>query len=123
MEHVAKLARQFHAPKIGCLGLTYKADVDDLRESPSLEIVRDLRKLNLGEVLACDPYVSSKRFTEFPLHALSDVVQQSQVLVLLTDHRQFRDIPQENIAGKSGRRHAWPVALAAGRPRPHQSAL
>ncbi|HEY4308534.1 MAG TPA: UDP-N-acetyl-D-mannosamine dehydrogenase [Pirellulales bacterium] len=100
VEHVAKLARQFHAPKIGCLGLTYKADVDDLRESPSLEIVRDLLKLNLGEVLACDPYVSPKRFTEFPLHALSDVVQQSQVLVLLTDHRQFRDIPKKTLQEK-----------------------
>ncbi len=100
VEHVAKLARQFNAPKIGCLGLTYKADVDDLRESPSLEIVRDLRKLNLGEVLACDPYVSSKRFTEFPLYALSDVVQQSQVLVLLTDHRQFRDIPKKTLQEK-----------------------
>jgi UDP-N-acetyl-D-mannosaminuronic acid dehydrogenase len=100
VEHVAKLARQFHAPKIGCLGLTYKADVDDLRESPSLEIVRDLRKLNLGEVMACDPYVSSKRFTEFPLHTLSDVLQQSQLLVLLTDHRQFRDISRKVLQEK-----------------------
>jgi len=100
VEHVAKLARQFHAPKIGCLGLTYKADVDDLRESPSLEIVRDLQKLKLGEVMACDPYVSPKRFTEFPLHSLSDVVQQSQLLVLLTDHRQFRDIPRKVLQEK-----------------------
>jgi UDP-N-acetyl-D-mannosaminuronic acid dehydrogenase len=100
VEHVARLARQFNAPKIGCLGLTYKSDVDDLRESPSLEIVRDLRKLNVGEVLACDPYVSPKRFTEFPLHQLSDVVQQSQVLVLLTDHRQFRDIPKKILQEK-----------------------
>ena len=100
VEHVAKLARQFHAPKIGCLGLTYKADVDDLRESPSLEIVRDLQKLKLGEVMACDPYVSPQRFTEFPLHSLADVVQQSQVLVLLTDHRQFRDIPRKTLQEK-----------------------
>ena len=44
VEHVAELAREFAAPKIGCLGVTYKADVDDLRESPSLEIVRELRE-------------------------------------------------------------------------------
>ena len=100
VEHVAKLAKQFTSPKIGCLGLTYKADVDDLRESPSLEIVRALRKLNLGEVLACDPYVSSKRFSEFPLHTLSDVLQQSQLLVLLTDHRQFRDISRKTLQEK-----------------------
>ncbi len=39
---IKDLARQFATPKIGCLGLTYKADVDDLRESPSLEITRQL---------------------------------------------------------------------------------
>ena len=99
VEHVARLARQFNAPKIGCLGLTYKSDVDDLRKPVARNRAR-LRKLNVGEVLACDPYVSSKRFTEFPLHQLSDVVQQSQVLVLLTDHRQFRDIPKKILQEK-----------------------
>ncbi len=94
VEHVAQLAREFAAPKIGCLGLTYKADVDDLRESPSLEIVRELRQLAVGEVLACDPYVSAERFDEFPLHDLSDVLHQSHILVLLTDHRQFKNVPR-----------------------------
>jgi UDP-N-acetyl-D-mannosaminuronic acid dehydrogenase len=92
VEHVTRLAKQFASPKIGCLGLTYKSDVDDLRESPSLEIVRELIQRKVGEVLACDPYVSPSRFNEFPLHELSDVLAQSNVLVLLTDHRQFHDL-------------------------------
>jgi len=92
VEHVTRLAKQFASPKIGCLGLTYKSDVDDLRESPSLEIVRELIQRNVGEVLACDPYVSPNRFKEFPLYELSDVLAQSNVLVLLTDHRQFHDL-------------------------------
>lgn len=100
VDHVARLARQFATPKIGCLGLTYKADVDDLRESPSLEIVRELRALGVGEVLACDPYVSSARFDEFPLLPLSDVLAQSHVLVLLTDHRQFKDVPRKVLQEK-----------------------
>ncbi|MCA9149743.1 MAG: UDP-N-acetyl-D-mannosamine dehydrogenase, partial [Planctomycetales bacterium] len=90
VKHIVELAKQFAAPKIGCLGLTYKSDVDDLRESPSLEIVRELREKNVGDVLACDPYISSARFTEFPLHELSDVLEQSHIVVLLTDHRQFK---------------------------------
>ncbi len=98
--HVAELARQFSSPKIGCLGLTYKADVDDLRESPSLEIVRELRAMKVGEVLACDPYVLPSRFDEFPLHPLSDVLAQCQVLVLLTDHRQFKDVPRKVLQEK-----------------------
>lgn len=98
--HVMELARQFAAPKIGCLGLTYKADVDDLRESPSLEIVRELRARQTGEVLACDPYVAAERFGEFPLYPLSDVVAQCQILVLLTDHRQFKDVPRKALQEK-----------------------
>lgn len=100
VEHVVKLAGQFATPKIGCLGLTYKADVDDLRESPSLEIVRELRSRGVGEVLACDPYVSPERFTEFPLHTLSDVLAQCPMLVLLTDHRPFRDVPRRVLQEK-----------------------
>ncbi len=93
VEHVSRLAKQFATPKIGCLGLTYKADVDDLRESPSLEIVRELIQRNVGKVLACDPYVSPSRFDEFPLYDLGDVLAESNLLVLLTDHRQFHDLP------------------------------
>jgi UDP-N-acetyl-D-mannosaminuronic acid dehydrogenase len=100
VEQIARLAKQFASPRIGCLGLTYKADVDDLRESPSLEIVRELRERKVGEILACDPYVSSKRFNEFPLHPLTEVVSKSQILVLLTDHRQFRDISHRVLQEK-----------------------
>jgi UDP-N-acetyl-D-mannosaminuronic acid dehydrogenase len=100
VERVAALARQFNAPKIGCLGLTYKADVDDLRESPALEIVRDLKARNVGSVLACDPYVSPERFKEFPLSPLAEVLASCHVLVLLTDHRQFKDVPKKILQEK-----------------------
>jgi UDP-N-acetyl-D-mannosaminuronic acid dehydrogenase len=100
IERVAVLARQFNSPKIGCLGLTYKADVDDLRESPALEIVRELRKRNIGEVLACDPYVSPDRFDEFRLSPLAEVLATCHILVLLTDHRQFKDAPKKLLQEK-----------------------
>ena len=90
---VKELAKQFARPKIGCLGLTYKADVDDLRESPSLEITRQLIADEVGEVLVCDPYVSAKHFSEIRLHPLQSLLEQCQILVLLTDHRQFKNIP------------------------------
>jgi UDP-N-acetyl-D-mannosaminuronic acid dehydrogenase len=100
VRQIEALAKQFTSPKIGCLGVTYKADVDDLRESPSLEIVRELRARNIGEILPCDPYVSSERFTEFPLFELADVLGQSQILVLLTDHRHFRHVPRRILQQK-----------------------
>ena len=56
--------------------------------------------MQVGEVLACDPYISSDRFTEFPLHDLSDVLARSQILVLLTDHRQFKNVPRRILQEK-----------------------
>jgi UDP-N-acetyl-D-mannosaminuronic acid dehydrogenase len=80
--------------------LAYKADVDDLRESPALDIVRLLIKKNVGQVLVCEPHVSPERFQEFPLHRLATVLEQCQVLALLTDHREFRDVPRRVLQEK-----------------------
>jgi len=95
--HVAELASKFGSPRIGCLGLAYKANVDDLRESPSLEIVRGLKDQSVGELLVCDPHVRSEQFNEFPLLPLDQVLEESHILVLLTDHRQFRKIPRRTL--------------------------
>ncbi len=100
VERVAALASQFASPKIGCLGLTYKPDVDDLRESPSLEITQELVRRELGQVMACDPYVTSTQFSQFPLYSLESVLDQCPILVLLTDHRQFRNIPRRILHEK-----------------------
>ncbi len=94
VDHVVRLASDFAAPKIGCLGLTYKADVDDLRESPALDIVRAIIEKEVGEVLVCDPYVSSDDFDDLVIHDLAQVLEQSHILVLLTDHRQFKNVPR-----------------------------
>lgn len=49
--------RRFRAPVVACYGLTYKPDVDDLRASPAMEIVRELASSGEMEVLVCDPWV------------------------------------------------------------------
>ena len=99
VDHIVNLANRFNEPVVGCLGLAYKADVDDLRESPSLEIVRELLKRNV-DVMACEPYVSSDRFTEFPLHSLEETLNGSEMIVLLTDHKPFLSIPKKTLQEK-----------------------
>lgn len=101
VEQVRAAASAFESPVIGCLGLAYKGDVDDLRESPSLEIVRELRNETNYEVLVCEPYVATSSFTEFSLLPLADVVRRSDVLVLLTNHTQFRNLPCEVLRAKT----------------------
>lgn len=98
VEKVKKQARKFKAPVIGCLGLAYKNDVDDLRESPALDITRDLIRENIGTVLACEPYV--KEFKEFKLHPLDKVLKESDIIVLLVNHKPFYDIDRELLKEK-----------------------
>ncbi len=100
VDKVAALLANKPNAVIGCLGLTYKANVDDLRESPALTIVRELRQRNLGEVLVHDPFVSSEKFQEFPLSTCEEVLERSDLLLLLTDHAQFADLPTDLLSNK-----------------------
>lgn len=95
-----KCAKQFDAPVIGCLGLAYKADVDDIRESPSLEIVRALSNAGVGEVIACDPYIPADRLQDLAMTTLDELLRRSDILLLLTDHQVFRDISPQKLKGK-----------------------
>lgn len=96
---VVEAAGTVEDPVIGCLGLTYKADVDDIRESPSLAIARGLFGINPGQVLVCDPHVPSHA-VEFPLHSLDDVLDACNIIVLLTDHKEFRNLPADRLRDK-----------------------
>jgi UDP-N-acetyl-D-mannosaminuronic acid dehydrogenase len=100
VEKIIQAAASVPNPVIGCLGLAYKADVDDLRESPSIQIVREIQGRGLGEVLVCDPFVAPERFTEFPLVSLEEVLERAQILVLLTAHTEFRNISPERLKDK-----------------------
>lgn len=99
IEKVRAKAERFRAPVIGCLGLTFKANIDDLRESPSLEIVKELIASGVGTVLACDPNVAQDK-APFPLHDLKDVLKKADILLLLVDHHEFLDIDPQLIKDK-----------------------
>ncbi len=100
VEKVERLVREKKARTIGCLGLTYKADVDDLRESPSLEIARELQHRQIAEVLCCDPYVKQESVSDLPLVSLDETLARCDVLVLLTDHREFYAIGTDVLREK-----------------------
>ncbi|GHC68884.1 UDP-N-acetyl-D-mannosamine dehydrogenase [Pseudorhodoferax aquiterrae] len=99
IERVKAKAERFKSPVIGCLGLTFKANIDDLRESPSLDIVRDLIAENVGQVLACDPNVAADKI-DIPLHDLKHVMKNADILLLLVDHEEFKSIDREAIKDK-----------------------
>jgi UDP-N-acetyl-D-mannosaminuronic acid dehydrogenase len=87
---VRQKAERFKHPTIACLGLAFKADVDDLRESPALAIVRRLAAEDLGELLVCEPNLQSSK--EFTLVDPDQAVARADIVLLLVDHRQFRTL-------------------------------
>ena len=76
-------------PVIGCFGITFKPDIDDLRESPALDIVRKLIEKQ-EQVLVCDPNLSIHN--EFQLHSIDHTVKNANILVFLVAHSVFRGI-------------------------------
>jgi len=94
----AKAAR-FHEPVIGCLGLSFKANIDDLRESPSMDIVGHLLQAGIGKIMACDPNVHKEK-APFALYDLKTVIKEADILLLLVDHDEFKDIDPQVIKDK-----------------------
>lgn len=72
--------------KVGVLGLSYKANIDDVRESPAFKVIKELKRHG-AEVATYDPHVIKKSSVE----SLEALLDGSQALVLVTDHREFKE--------------------------------
>jgi UDP-N-acetyl-D-mannosaminuronic acid dehydrogenase len=93
-------ADRFKNPVIGCLGLAFKADIDDLRESPALEITRKLISSGVGEIMACEPNVKNGEFSEFRLYDLDEILKRADIIVLLVDHKGFKSVDRDILKEK-----------------------
>ncbi|MGL5120294.1 MAG: UDP-N-acetyl-D-mannosamine dehydrogenase, partial [Plesiomonas shigelloides] len=81
--------------KVACLGLAFKPDIDDLRESPAMEITQLIADWHAGQVLAVEPNVHElpkKLHGKVELVSTEQALAQADVLVLLVDHQQFKAI-------------------------------
>ncbi len=75
--------------KIVIYGVAYKRDIDDVRESPALDIIHLLKKRG-AEIQYVDPYIPQIRLEHETLHASSmDVIGEADCVVIVTDHKQF----------------------------------
>lgn len=94
--------------KILVLGLAFKADVDDLRESPSLAIARRVVELySSNEVILSEPNIAELP-ADMAMKAhvrlstdLEEDVAASDLVILLVDHREYRDLDQDSLIGKT----------------------
>ena len=98
LDRIRASAARYKAPRIACLGLTFKADVDDLRESPAFEIVETLRRERVGELFVCEPNL--RQCGDLQLYPLREALQAADIVVLLVDHRQFRKLSAAELNDK-----------------------
>lgn len=105
VERAKQSASKLKDPVIACLGLAYKNDVDDLRESPSVEIAGRLAEAGAGRIWAVEPNIDrlppglSERGVE--LVAFESALAGADLLVALVRHREFLAVDPATLAGRT----------------------
>lgn len=93
--HPQKTARDV---TIACFGLAFKADIDDLRESPALAITQQIASTHPGPVLAVEPNIEElpdKLVDKLYLASIASAMAEANVIVLLVDHKEFKELATE----------------------------
>jgi UDP-N-acetyl-D-mannosaminuronic acid dehydrogenase len=78
--------------KVAVLGITYKPNVDDMRESPVVELMELLKEDGL-EVAAADPFVGGRE----GLPSYEDAVKDADLVVLGVNHAQYKELDFEAL--------------------------
>jgi nucleotide sugar dehydrogenase len=86
-QQLQKLKKSIKGAKIGVLGLAYKANVDDIRESPSFEIINILKTGN-ADVFVFDPHVKKGSNVK----DLDELLNKSDYVILATEHDEFKNM-------------------------------
>ncbi|MEZ8402375.1 UDP-N-acetyl-D-mannosamine dehydrogenase [Vibrio splendidus] len=77
---------------IACYGLAFKPDIDDLRESPALDITKAIANFHTGKVLAIEPNIESIDHENIKLVTIDESLSKTDIHVMLVDHFQFKKI-------------------------------
>lgn len=104
-ERVAAVADRYRDPTIALLGLTYKPNVDDLRESPALQVARDLARRKVGRLLVVEPHVADlpEGLASHPrveAVTLQEATAQADIVVVLVAHNRFRALDRGALGHK-----------------------
>jgi UDP-N-acetyl-D-mannosaminuronic acid dehydrogenase len=108
---------------IACFGLSFKADIDDLRESPACAIVQALARSHSGPILAVEPHIQRLPATWMSGISKTDLdgaLAQADILVMLVDHSEFKNIPADQLANRRiiDTRGPWALAARLQAPAP-----
>lgn len=103
LEKIRSRMQHFSDPVVACLGLSYKPDVDDIRESPAIEIVSHLAREGTGKVLVVEPHLDAlpavlADYANVEMATLDDALDRADVIALLVAHKKFSTVSHEKIS-------------------------
>ena len=82
---------------ISCYGLAFKPDIDDLRESPALNIANEIASFHSGKVFGVEPNIKKLTDSKIELVSIDIGLSKSDIHVLLVNHKEFYNL--NNIPG------------------------
>lgn len=89
---------------IACLGLSFKPDIDDLRESPALEIAQQVGSMAFSKLLLVEPNIdripNGFDLSASSLVGLEEALTKADIVVLLVDHASFKRMDLGLLSGK-----------------------
>ena len=102
---IASLTKEHGDISVACLGLTFKANIDDLRESPSLEIVQHLACQASAKLLVVEPFIDElpaalSKFKNVEFVKLEEAIRRAKVVLLLVDHAPFKEVMKDALKDK-----------------------
>ncbi|MBI5637145.1 MAG: UDP-N-acetyl-D-mannosamine dehydrogenase [Nitrospinae bacterium] len=106
IQQVKVAAAKVKSPVIACLGLSYKADIDDLRESPAVDIVKHLAEDDTGFLLVVEPHIKElpralADLKNIEKTTLDDAIGRAHIVLLLVNHKVFINLDRAKLAGKT----------------------
>jgi UDP-N-acetyl-D-mannosaminuronic acid dehydrogenase len=112
---VKRVMGTFNGCKIAALGLSFRADIDDLRESPAIEVCQKLAEAG-ARVTAYEPYKPEFHQNAFAtVTTLAEALEGADALLLLVGHAALRNLDPQVVAQLTPARvvidcvNAWPV--------------
>jgi UDPglucose 6-dehydrogenase len=102
IEKLQQTLKVIRGSTVGLLGLAFKPNTDDIRESPALDVIRELLEMG-ARVKVYDPVAMEKYKLTYPeqqivyCQAAGDAARDSDALVVLTDWDQFLHLPWAEI--------------------------